>query len=419
MSTNTNNTGYTDINGVITTNAGTNNTITLTNNTDTNIISNGNDTITIDNANSLTGTFSGESSITTETNNSSLYATITLTSNLKINGNYAEMNLSSNATNTMVNLNSNTSFGLNGDGSVSYIGNLNVTGNSNNASLSVDYNNLDQIYGVYDNLDINNNSEETVYSEVDNMGYINTNDDNNNINITANGANISLNGNDGNVNIFGENNANLNIYGASNDEISGSWNSVNGIVEAHTSINIAVNTASIYENGGNVTLTGESSGGNLSFNGTGSANIVGRWGAVTATFGQGQDFNAVIGDNSYITINDGANVDIWNSMGSHNAFQQNGGTLHMTMGSGYTGLSVNMNSNSITYVSNFTGTNGQIILQNMNNSTPLTVSYTANNNTTSITQAGSNATINLTGHENISTIPVTQNGASQAMLIIQ
>lgn len=409
--------GYTNNDGTITTNTNSDNTLTLTDNANVNITSNGNDTIHMNNFANLIGTFSGHSSIDTITNGSSIFATLNPTSDLTITGTYSEVYLSTGTANNVADLDDSTAVTVRSLGKADYIGHLTVIGD--NGSFSVDNNNQDKVYGVYDNLELNDNNGETVYSETNGTTYINTNNSTNQINVTANGANISLNGNNGTTNLWGENNATLDIYGNANNAINGSWNYVNGIIEANTTINISVNAASLYENGGNITLTGESPGGNLSFNGTGSANIVGRWGSVTATFGQGQDFNAIIGDNSYITINDTANVNIWNSMGSHNAFQQNGGTLHMTMGSGYTGLSVDMNSDSITNISNFTGTNGQIILQNMISGTPLTVTYNTSDNTTSITQTGSKAIITLNGHDNISTIPIMQDGASQAMLIIQ
>lgn len=399
---------------VITTNVDTTNTINLNTNTNTTIISNGNDTITTDNNETLTATMRGTEFIRANDTGSSIIASVDSTSNLTIQGQYNSVYLSPiNNTNGINNLNANTIFRLSNDGSASYMGNVNVVGDD--ASLNIDHNNSDTIDGLFENLTLNDNNEETAYAEIDNSAYINTNSSTNNINITANYAKITLMGNTGNVNLWGEDNSQLTLYGNANDNINGTWFNIHGVIGANTIINSAINDANIYNNGGNVTLTGTYNNGTLTYNGTGTANIVGTFGAVNATIGANQSIHASIGNESYITVTSGGTANLWNRTGTINAINQDGGTLDVTMGSGYTGITIDMSKESNTNITNFQGSNGQIVLNNLATNT-LSISYDTTNNTTNITDAGTKGDIILSGTQHISTLAMP-NSDHSLMLI--
>lgn len=399
---------------VITTNIDTTNTINLNTNTNTTIISNGNDTITTDNNETLTATMHGTEFIRANDTGSSIIASVDSTSNLTIQGQYNSVYLSPiNNTNGISNLNTNTIFRISNDGSASYMGNVNIVGND--ASLNIDHNNSDTIDGRFENLTLNNNNKETVYAEIDNSGYINTNSSTNNINITANYAQITLMGNTGNVNLWGEDNSQLTLYGNANDNINGTWFNIHGVIGTNTIINSTVDDANIYNEGGNVTLTGTYNNGTLTYNGTGTADIVGTFGAVNATIGTNQSIHASIGNESYITVTSGGTANLWNRTGTINAINQNGGTLDVTMGSGYTGVTIDMSKESNTNITNFQGTNGQIILNNLATNT-LNINYNTTNNTTSITDASTKGNIILSGTQHISTLAMPNSNHSLMLI---
>lgn len=398
----------------IVTNADSTNTITLNQNNNSTLISNGNDNINIYNHNTLTTTMHGTELIHTSTNDSNLVASIDSTANTTIEGKYASVYLSPiNNSNGISNLNTNTIFGLTGDGSASYMGNVNAVGYG--ASLNIDHNNNDTIDGTFDNLTLNDNSKETAYAEIDSAAYINTNANTNNINLTANDAKITLMGNTGNVNLWGENYSQLALYGNANNNINGTWFNIHGVIGTNTIINSAIDDANIYNDGGNVTLTGTYNNGTLTYNGTGTANIVGTFGAVNATIGANQSIHASIGNDSYITVTSGGAANLWNRTGTINAINQDGGTLDVTMGSGYTGITIDMSKESNTNITNFQGTNGQIILNNLATNT-LSISYDTTNNTTNITDAGTKGDIILSGTQHISTLAMP-NSDHSLMLI--
>lgn len=400
-----------DTRTLLTTSQNSNNTITTNSTTDQTIVSNGNDTINIASANNVISTINGTTTINGSTGNGTLTASLNTSSTTTITGNYNNIYVSP-IDNTSTSITSDSSFGLTGYGSFTNINNINIVGYD--ANLSIENGTTDTVVGTYKNLVLNNNSSETAYASVSTNGYINSTSSTNNINLTATGD-LSLYGNAGTTNIWGNNAQTLTIYGTSTNHISGNWTTINGIVENNTNINVSTDNANIYNNNGDITLTGNSDG-DLTFNGTGTTNIVGTWGAVNATIGTNQTIHSSIGNDSYITVTTGGNANLWNRTGTENAVDQEGGTLDITMGSGYTGLSINMNSNSITNITNFQGKNGQIILNGLT-SDNLNISYNTSTNTTNITSTGVNGNITLSGTTHINTLSLDQGNNHSIMLI--
>ena len=267
-----------------------------------------------------------------------------------------------------------------------------------NAGLTVSGSGATTLVGSYNGLVDTLNSGSVIYASItggvnitNNGGYAGlTGDSNANISIAVNSGYLSLVGN----------HSSLVDYGNGNSNIIGSYASFSGSVGGGQNINISADTVSLYDNGATyVALTG--TGGSLTFNGTGGATIVGDWSNVNATFGVNQRFNSIVGNNSYLTINDGGNANIWNQLASNVGITQNGGYQNTTFGSGYTGDTISMNGNAMADINNFHTSNGLLLLSNLNGA-GLNVNY-ANGNAY-ITENGSSASVVIHNTNHVSWI---------------
>lgn len=308
--------------------------------------------------------------------------------NTYISGSYSGLYISLNST-------SSVNASLTGYSNIENSGQLALTGQ--NAYATITGNGYDDIVGSFKslNLDISNGD---VYSSISYNGNHSLQgsiiNNGGNVNLTDSGHIYSYT-NSGTTNISGTDTSNseLDIYG-NNTSVYGSFYYIDGSINTSSKLNVLATNADIYNNGGNVSLTG--SGGTLNINGNGHEDIVGSWSQVTATLGVNQDFNASITGSANMTINDGANASIWAKSGSA-TLNINGGTSNITPGTGYVTADIDMSSNASVTLTDFSQSHEEILLTN---TTSLSYSYNSSLNET-VVKAG-NASLYISGDHSVS-----------------
>lgn len=294
-------------------------------------------------------------------------------------------------------------------------GTTNLVGN--NAGLTFDGSGNGAIVGTYSSLILNGvQSGQTVAANVSGYAYVQNTQGN--VGITSSGT-MTLNNNggvsyttaNGTVNFVGNggsstltgnslNSANLFYNGGSGSTfVNGSWSSVTGAFGNNVSGNLAVqNSASLYNQGSHLDVTGEFADLTYNSNGTGSSEIVGDWYSATATFGKGDVFNANL-QAGFITVQNDANVNISQNRGNQNIdVSINGGNTSLTYGNGNFNIVVNASSFSSLVLNNYEQGHGSIIIDGAQNAV---ASYNTATNMTSIV-AGSSSIL-LSGNHMVST----------------
>lgn len=323
----------------------------------------------------------------------------------------------------------NIDAGISGYGVVSdTLQNTTSTIYGNDASMTFSDNaSVLKIDGTFKSLVLNNDTSDTAYVSVSNNAYINDTSSTINLTATTENSNIDIYGDDTNTySILGNDAGTITDYTTADTKIVGTWQNFNGVVSKGTDVNISTVNANIYNNTTSTTssttnssitalsITGTSDTGTLTYNGDGNATIVGEWGDVTATFGTGVDFNSIIGSDSSITLNTGVTSSIWNKSGTDVDINVNGGINNIAMGSGYTGLFVDMSTAISTTVSNFSNTHGEIVLSGVTQS-DLSIAYNSGNAV--ITDTKSETTLTIAGATDITSKLSTDTSGNSTLLL--
>lgn len=315
--------------------------------------------------------------------------------------------------------------GISGYGDIENANSASIYGNDASVTLSSD--STTTINGTFKSLVLNNDTSDTAYVSVSDSAYINEQSSNINLTATTKNSNIDIYGDDTNTySILGNDAGTITDYTTADTRIVGNWQNFNGVVSKGTDVNISTVNANIYNNTTSITssttnssitalsITGTSDTGTLTYNGDGNATIVGEWGDVTATFGTGVDFNSIIGSDSSITLNTGVTSSIWNKSGTDVDINVNGGINNITMGSGYTGLFVDMSTAISTTVSNFSNTHGEIVLSGVTQS-DLSIAYNSGNAV--ITDTKSETTLTIAGATDITSKLSTDTSGNSTLLL--
>lgn len=311
-------------------------------------------------------------------------------------------------------------------------GTLDINGSS--AGLTFSGTGSVELVGSYSGLVLDNfNNGQSIYATTTGSAYINNTGGN--VNITAS-ANLDINNYSGNsyittsstvstyaaggsINLTGSSfsTSKLNVNGGESTlNVNGSWENVNGSMNAGTNMNILIGSnASIYNAGGSLDLSGNYA--SLTFNqSSGNADIVGDWAYINATFVNNDTVNATIESGS-VDIDSGANVSLWARYSNQSTtINVNGGTADLTYGSNST-LNINVNmagSASVTIGNHTTSSKGDIFLEN---ATDLTSSYNSSLNETIVSAGNSN--IMISGNHNVITTTQTDNNISGLLLTIK
>lgn len=232
-------------------------------------------------------------------------------------------------------------------------------------------------------------------------GTLTLNNNSGNSYITAD-SNVNLVGNAGVVDITGGSLSAANLYyngGLGAVNVNGDWGSLNGTFYSNVSINAEVqNSASIYNGGSNLALTGNFAALTYNGNGSGHTTLVGDWYSAKATFSVNDTFNATL-ETGFLTIDNGAQVSVSQTHSSGTIdFNINGGTTQATYGNGNFDINVDTSASSALTLHNYKDGHGSIVLTGGQG---VSSSYNAQSNMTDI-HAGA-ASIMVDGNHNVST----------------
>lgn len=386
--------GYIDSIYQITTSSGSDTDITIngyqyaSERTSQTVISNGNwDSINVNGKTAEVyvnkgASFDGENGTLTESGPGNIY----------VAGTYAGLYMTTGAS-------SNINATLTGNGAINNNGsNVSITGS--NAGLTLNGNGIENIVGIYSGLVINNfYQDDNMYAENYGSSYINNNGGN--VNLTSHNDVVAYT-NSGHTNITGVNAGNftLDSSGSANYNITGTWNSMQGIFSQNGTVNITTKNASIYNDGGNINLTGNN--GNLIYNSNCTVNenaeITGNWESVVATLQVSENIFATVGSDSYLTMKNGSKGNIWNPNGTNvNIFDSSDQNVAITYGEGSTNVYLDASKSALVNINDYHDTNGLLVLTGITKN-DMTVSY---NNNVAVVKASSGYTIDINNGKNI------------------